>query len=261
MRVPPSWCAAWRARAGGPPPHVPRAHSPGQLLDLPRQELDPRQFVRTPPVVGQARGRPALRRAASEEGRAGRRAARPRGESECPDDPGYASEHDIGRQREGRDPTLPWRGAGHADIVRALLAGGADPSIATDAGTAPLHVATWGGDPYFRDWTDEEETNLLDVTRLLVDLGADVNSAGEHGWTALHGAAYKGVDPIVRFLVGRGARMDVFDEYGQTPLSIASAVITQQAVARASPRGSQFDSTDSWPDEARPDGIRTDDVE
>jgi ankyrin repeat protein len=59
-----------------------------------------------------------------------------------------------------------------------------------------------------------------------VELGADVNSAGEHGWTALHGAAYKGVDAVVQFLVDRGARMDVFDEYGQTPLSIANAVIT-----------------------------------
>jgi len=59
-----------------------------------------------------------------------------------------------------------------------------------------------------------------------VELGADVNSAGEHKWTALHGAAYKGVDSVVEFLVEKGAKMDAFDEYGQTPLSIASAVIT-----------------------------------
>ena len=56
---------------------------------------------------------------------------------------------------------------------------------------------------------------------------AHVNSAGEHKWTALHGAAYKGVDSVVQFLVEKGAQMDVFDEYGQTPLSIASAVITR----------------------------------
>jgi len=59
-----------------------------------------------------------------------------------------------------------------------------------------------------------------------VGLGADVNSAGEHGWTALHGAAYKGVDGVVQFLIEHGAHIDVFDEYGQTPLSIANAVIT-----------------------------------
>jgi ankyrin repeat protein len=59
-----------------------------------------------------------------------------------------------------------------------------------------------------------------------VELGGDVNSTGEHGWTALHGAAYKGVDAVVQFLLERGARTEVFDEYGQTPLSIANAVIT-----------------------------------
>ncbi|MBI2185955.1 MAG: ankyrin repeat domain-containing protein [Acidobacteria bacterium] len=127
---------------------------------------------------------------------------------------------------KGATPLFLAASRGHADVVRALVAGGANASIATDLGTAPLHVATWGGDPYFRDWTEEEKKDLFEVTKLLVELGGDVNSAGEHGWTALHGAAYKGVDAAVRFLVERGARTEVFDEYGQTPLSIANAVIT-----------------------------------
>src|SRR5438132_1494921 len=45
-------------------------------------------------------------------------------------------------------------------------------------------------------------------------------------WTPLHGAAYKGMDAVAQFLVEHGARLEVFDEYGQTPLSIANAVIT-----------------------------------
>ena len=127
---------------------------------------------------------------------------------------------------KGATPLFLAASAGNVEAVRALVAGGANLSIATDNGTAPLQVATWGGDPYFRDWTDEEQRNLFDITKLLVELGSDVNAAGEHGWTALHGAAYKGIDPIVRFLVERGARTEVFDEYGQTPLSIANAAIT-----------------------------------
>ena len=127
---------------------------------------------------------------------------------------------------KGATPLFLAASLGNVETVRALVAGGADPRITTDNGTAPLHVATWGGDPYFRDWTDEEKRNLFDITKLLVELGSDVNSAGEHGWTALHGAAYKGVDAIIQFLVERGARIEVFDEYGQTPLSIANAVIT-----------------------------------
>ena len=126
----------------------------------------------------------------------------------------------------GATPLFLAASRGNVETVRALLAGGADPFITTEKGTTPLHVATWGGSPYFRDWTEDEKKNLFDITKLLVELGGDVNSTGEHGWTALHGAAYKGVDGVVRFLVEHGARMDVFDEYGQTPLSIANAVIT-----------------------------------
>jgi len=127
---------------------------------------------------------------------------------------------------KGATPLFLAASLGNVETVRVLVAGGADPFITTDEKTAPLHVATWGGDPYFRDWTDEEKKNLFEITKLLVELGTDVNSAGEHGWTALHGAAYKGVDSAVQFLVEQGAKMDVFDDYGQTPLSIANAVIT-----------------------------------
>jgi cytohesin len=132
----------------------------------------------------------------------------------------------AGVSLKGATPLFLAASKGHVDTVRALLAGKADPSIATDTGTAPLHVASWGGDPNFRDWSEEEKKNLFEVTRLLVELGGDVNSAGEHGWTALHGAAYKGVDAAIQFLIDRGARTEVFDEYGQTPLSIASTIIT-----------------------------------
>ena len=126
----------------------------------------------------------------------------------------------------GATPLFLAASRGNVETVRALLAGAADPFMTTERGTAPLHVATWGGSPYAGDWTEDEKKNLLEVTSLLVDRGADVNAAGEHGWTPLHGAAYKGVDGVVQFLVQHGARIDVFDEYGQTPLSIANAVIT-----------------------------------
>jgi uncharacterized protein len=127
---------------------------------------------------------------------------------------------------KGATPLFLAASLGNVETARALVSGGADPLITTDNGTAPLNVATWGGDPYFRDWNEDEKRNLLEVSRLLVGLGSDVNAKGEHGWTALHGAAYKGVDAVVQFLVEHGARTDIFDDYGQTPLSIANAVIT-----------------------------------
>src|SRR5437667_10971105 len=98
--------------------------------------------------------------------------------------------------------------------------------MTTDDKTAPLHVASWGGTPYAKDWTEDEKKNLLAVTRLLVELAADVNSGGEHKWPALHGAAEKRADSVDQFFVEKGAKIDVFDESRQTHSSIANAVIT-----------------------------------
>jgi ankyrin len=127
---------------------------------------------------------------------------------------------------KGATPLFFAASVGNFEGLRALVTGGADPFMKTDEGTAPLQVATWGGNPYNHDWTEDEKKNLLETTKVLAELGADVNATGEHKWTALHGAAYKAVDSVVQYLVEHGAKMDVFDEYGQTPLSIANAVIT-----------------------------------
>jgi uncharacterized protein len=127
---------------------------------------------------------------------------------------------------KGATPLFLAASVGNFEGVRALVAGGADPFAKTDDGTGPLQVATWGGNPYNHDWSEDEKKNLFETTKILVELGADINETGEHKWTALHGAAYKAVDSVVEYLVQHGAKMDVFDEYGQTPLSIANAVIT-----------------------------------
>ncbi len=126
----------------------------------------------------------------------------------------------------GATPLFLAASVGNVETVRALIAGGADPLFTTEEKTAPLHVAAGVGPPLGRHYTEEMKKNSLEIIRLLVELGADVNVPGEHGWTALHGAAYMGIDSVVQFLVERGAMIDVFDAYGQTPLSIAGAVIT-----------------------------------
>jgi ankyrin repeat protein len=47
-----------------------------------------------------------------------------------------------------------------------------------------------------------------------------------YGQTALHPAAYLKADKLVRFLVENGAKTEIFDNFGQTPLSIAASIIT-----------------------------------
>ena len=58
--------------------------------------------------------------------------------------------------------------------------------------------------------------------RLLVDHGASVTVANQRGFTALHGAAIHDDPSLVEFLVERGARLDVKNDNGQTPLDVAA---------------------------------------
>ena len=70
------------------------------------------------------------------------------------------------------------------------------------------------------------------------ELGMDVNAVNSMGLTALHGAANRGSDDIIRFLVARGARLDVKDKEGRTPLTWAGRRVPRHASreAEAEPR-------------------------
>ena len=52
----------------------------------------------------------------------------------------------------------------------------------------------------------------------------DVNAVNSMGLTAVHGAANRGSDDIIRFLVDKGAKLDVKDKEGRTPLTWAEGV-------------------------------------
>lgn len=74
--------------------------------------------------------------------------------------------------------------------------------------------------PYRSRW---DETRALDAVAVLLDLGADINAVNKgRKWSALHGAARIGADRMVQFLVDHGAKLDVTDKNGQTPLSLAA---------------------------------------
>jgi ankyrin repeat protein len=104
-------------------------------------------------------------------------------------------------------------------FVRLLLDHGADPSIATTEGTTTLMVAAGLG--VRTDRTAEETRRGLEVAKVLVERGVDVNAVGEYKWTALHGAAYAGSDTIAEFLLQHGADIEANDEWLETPLAIA----------------------------------------
>ena len=76
------------------------------------------------------------------------------------------------------------------EIMRALLAAGADPHLTAADGTSPLAAAagTRGRPPmgYSRHL---DTPRMLEAVRIALDAGADVNAANAAGRTAMHGAA------------------------------------------------------------------------
>lgn len=126
----------------------------------------------------------------------------------------------------GTTPMLRAAKAGDAEAIQALLAKGADPKIPTKAGITPLMAAAGLG-------TKEEDTTARKKTeaeaiasiKLYLDAGVDVNTGDNQGDTALHGAAQKGWDQVVQFLVDHGAKLDVKDKKGHTPLDAANGLM------------------------------------
>jgi ankyrin repeat protein len=155
---------------------------------------------------------------------------------------------------------------GDAPLMKVLADGGADPLITNRFGITPLMVAagldTWEGEtpgPH----TGVTEAERLEAVRLAVELGNDVNAvadfgdfpmegppeytllyypynvdelselgAGDPRWdesTALHGSIISNQPSITRYLIELGAKADVENALGWTPLMMSRGVFLANA--------------------------------
>jgi uncharacterized protein len=135
----------------------------------------------------------------------------------------------------GQTPFLRAALAGDVRTMRLLLEYHADPNIKTVNGTTPLMAAAGV------NWTvsqtyDEGPQSLLEAVKLAHSLGNDVNATNDMGLQAIHGAANRGSDDIIRFLVDKGARLDVADKQGRTPLAWAKGVFLATHPPEAKPK-------------------------
>ena len=134
----------------------------------------------------------------------------------------------------GQTPFLSAALAGDLPVMKLLLKHGADPNIPTFAGTTALMAAA--GVNWVVDQTyDEGQPALLDAVKLCVELGMDINAVNSMGLTAVHGAANRGSDEILKFLVAQGASLNVKDKEGRTPLNWAEGVFLATHPARPKP--------------------------
>jgi ankyrin len=134
----------------------------------------------------------------------------------------------------GQTPFIRAALAGDVTVMKLLLSKGADPKMTTFGGTTALMAAA--GVNWVVDQTaDEGAKALLEAVQLCVDLGLDVNAVNSMGLTAVHGAANRGSDDIIRFLASKGARLDLKDKEGRTPLVWAEGVFLATHPARPKP--------------------------
>jgi len=113
------------------------------------------------------------------------------------------------------------------EVLRVLLAAGADVKMPSADGTTPLMVAAGLGMWYVGEDGGSlpgQEDEALAVVKLCVESGSEVNAANDIGETAMHGAAFRGVNGIVEHLAEHGATLDTRDTRGWTPLFIANGL-------------------------------------
>ena len=110
-----------------------------------------------------------------------------------------------------------------AEILRLLLVAGADPHGTTNDGTTPLMVAAGLGRSTYtpREPRGARSPGAERAVELLVAAGADVNAVNEAGFTALHGAAFRGLNEVLEYLVAQGADIDARDFRGRTAYRMA----------------------------------------
>ncbi|XP_039289164.1 histone-lysine N-methyltransferase EHMT2 isoform X1 [Nilaparvata lugens] len=106
---------------------------------------------------------------------------------------------------DGRWTPLVWAAEHcHSHVVRFLLEKRADPLVRDAEQNIALHWAALAGS--------------VEITESLLNYGSEINSTNTHGDTALHIAARQNAFSCVVLLLARGAKVDMHNRAGLTPL-------------------------------------------
>ncbi len=78
----------------------------------------------------------------------------------------------------------------------------------------------------------------MEAVKLILAFDSNVNTVDKNGDTTIHGSAHKHAPSVVRFLVEKGAKIEIWNQPNkakQTPLQIAEGVLVGMNVLSHAP--------------------------
>ncbi|MEB5528845.1 hypothetical protein GOP96_17675 [Vibrio cholerae] len=106
-------------------------------------------------------------------------------------------------------------------LVNSMI--GFDPNESSEDGVSPIQNCLQNLVTRNLVFGHVEKYNLdlvpekIEIIRLLVEMGANINHANDYGRTVMHNACYSGSLKLVTFLISVGAKVDVIDNHGKLP--------------------------------------------
>ncbi|HYR83121.1 MAG TPA: ankyrin repeat domain-containing protein [Terriglobia bacterium] len=124
---------------------------------------------------------------------------------------------------DGQTPFIRAALAGDVTLMRLLLEHGADPNVVTKEGSTALMAAA-GINWVVAQTFSRSNEEYLEAVKLCLERGGDINAVNSQGFTAMHGAANRGFDAMIKLLAANGAKLDIKDKQGRTPMTFAEGV-------------------------------------
>jgi uncharacterized protein len=122
----------------------------------------------------------------------------------------------------GATPFIVAANASDVEMMRMLLAGGANPHLVSKTNSNAILAAT-GLNRGIGEIIDDED-RALEAVRFLLDLGVDPKAVTTYNENALFGPGYRGWNRILELLIDKGADVNIVNKAGVTPYLAASGL-------------------------------------
>jgi ankyrin repeat protein len=134
--------------------------------------------------------------------------------------------HSAGDAALGEGATPFLRAAKTSDVamMRLLREHGADPTLTTKNQATAVMFAAGPASGGLGGSFPVSDADKIAAIQFSVEQGVDINAVDGNGQTALHIAAGQSSERIVAALVERGAKLDIKDQQGRTPLDVAMGI-------------------------------------